>query len=211
MSSITPPRSRRLEHNSWYSLRSRCRNPKDHAFHNYGGRGIKVCERWESFENFLADMGPRPSPKHSIDRIDVNGDYCPENCRWATRQEQNSNRRDCHYLTHNGETLTVYEWARRTGLSDGAIRYRMKQGWSVAKTLTTPATITGKRHREESHCARGHEWDVHGYTNPNTHERYCRVCARISQEKYWARQRKKRLNPHDADSPSGSIPVRDAN
>lgn len=95
------------EYNCWHSMLSRCRNPKDRAWHNYGGRGITVCERWLEFENFYADMGPRPSPEHSIDRINNNGNYEPGNCRWATRQEQNVNRR----TTHMHEGKTIKEWA----------------------------------------------------------------------------------------------------
>ena len=81
------------EHRSWAHMKERCRNAECNDYANYGGRGIRVCERWESFENFLADMGPRPSAKHSIDRINNDGNYEPGNCRWATRCQQNSNQR----------------------------------------------------------------------------------------------------------------------
>lgn len=81
------------EHATWLDMRNRCRNLNYYNYAIYGGRGIKVCERWDTFENFLADMGPRPSKDHSLDRIDNYGDYEPSNCKWSTRSEQSKNRR----------------------------------------------------------------------------------------------------------------------
>jgi hypothetical protein len=126
------------EYRIWAAMRSRCNDPKTATFHNYGGRGIVVCERWKSFEAFYADMGPRPSSKHTLDRINNDGNYEPGNCRWATRQEQANNMRTCVRLSHDGKTHTLAEWARETGMSQGALLSRLKRGWSIDRTLTTP-------------------------------------------------------------------------
>ena len=99
-------------------------------YKDYGGKGIKVCERWNTFENFLKDMGERPGKKYSLDRIDLNKDYCPENCRWATHFEQARNRSLCVYLTINGKRQTVKEWALEVGIKRQTIERRLKLGWS---------------------------------------------------------------------------------
>lgn len=125
------------EYSSWSGMIQRCENANDTAFKNYGGRGIMICPRWrESFANFYADMGPKPSPQHSIDRINNEGNYEPSNCRWATSREQGSNRRDNRILVFRGETLCLSEWAIRVGLSRQAIYQRLAAGWSVERALT---------------------------------------------------------------------------
>jgi hypothetical protein len=124
---------------AWGHILNRCMNPKNQAYPRYGARGITVCERWFSFENFFADMGPKPSPQHSIDRIDNDGPYSPENCRWATWIEQQNNRRGTRPLTFNGATHTVADWVRITGLSRRCIDERLKRGWSVERTLSQPS------------------------------------------------------------------------
>jgi hypothetical protein len=136
------------EFRSWQHLRARCYTPTDAKFASYGARGITVCDRWrESFENFLADMGPKPSPRHSIDRKDNDGPYSPDNCRWATNYEQSLNKRNNRRLTLHGETLTLSEWEQRTGISQDTIGARLRSGWSADRALTTPVD-TGKRHRQ---------------------------------------------------------------
>lgn len=99
----------------WYSMIERCHNPKSYSYSFYGGRGIKVCDRWrESILNYIEDMGV-PKGEETLDRIDNNGDYCKENCRWATRKEQRNNQRvrnDTLYFTFNSETKTLKEWAK---------------------------------------------------------------------------------------------------
>jgi len=128
------------EYRSWNHLKNRCLNKNNKAYKKYGGRGIKVCDRWlESFENFYADMGLKPSSKHSIDRINNDGDYSPENCRWATNKEQSRNRRTNTYMEHNGEVKTLVEWSECLGINKGTISTRITQKkWSVEKSLTTP-------------------------------------------------------------------------
>lgn len=127
----------RPEYNIWCGMKNRCSNPADPVFHRYGGRGINVCDRWrESFTAFFADMGSRPSPDHSIDRIDNDKGYSPGNCRWATRQEQNRNRRDNRLLTFDGQTLCLAEWAEETGICYNTLHGRLSRGYTVEQALT---------------------------------------------------------------------------
>jgi len=120
---------------------NRCRNENEGNYHNYGGRGIAVCERWkESFEKFFEDMGPRPSVKHSIDRIDNDGNYEPGNCRWATSKEQSRNKRVNYLVSHDGETKCVSEWAEKHGLKSSVLYYRLvKLGWTFEKSVSWPS------------------------------------------------------------------------
>ncbi len=122
----------------WWMMLQRCKLPSNKAYKYYGGRGIRVCDRWQSFENFLADMGERPSPNHSIDRVNVDGDYEPSNCRWATKLEQARNCRSNRKVTFNGETKCMSEWESIFGFGTDTIGSRLRAGWSVARALTTP-------------------------------------------------------------------------
>lgn len=122
----------------WESMKKRCNYPSDISYKNYGGRGIKICDRWlNSFESFLFDMGECPSVDHSIDRIDSSGNYEPENCRWATRKEQNGNRRNTVYLTYQGQTKNLIEWSEETGIPSKTLWRRIKDGWEAEAILTT--------------------------------------------------------------------------
>jgi hypothetical protein len=114
---------------------SRCTNPAVRKYHVYGGRGIKVCERWLLFENFLADMG-EPPPGLTLDRIDTDGHYEPGNCRWADQKAQQNNRRNNHLLTFDGETLGITEWQRRSGVDRHTIMRRLQKGWPIERALT---------------------------------------------------------------------------
>lgn len=126
-------------HMIWCNMRRRCGEPDNNAYHRYGGRGIKVCDRWmESFENFWEDMKDGYSDGMTLDRIDNDGNYCPENCQWATMKEQSNNRRNNTYLTFNDKTLTLSQWQEEVGIAQGTLSQRLQNGWSVEKTLTTP-------------------------------------------------------------------------
>ena len=131
------------EHGIWALMRRRCNNPKDKRYADYGGRGITVCARWDSFENFLADMGPMPDGT-SLERRNNDLGYSPDNCKWATRKEQQRNRRTNRLVTFRGETKTIVEWSELLGIAENAIRTRLDRGWSVDDALTF-ASDTGKR------------------------------------------------------------------
>ena len=127
------------EFTTWQGMIRRCHSPLDRGYENYGGRGIKVCDAWrESFDAFLEYMGPRPSPKHSIDRIDNDKGYEPGNVRWATTFEQSSNRRCVKTLTLGGETRPVPEWARLKGIPINLLKHRIAQGVTDESQLFKP-------------------------------------------------------------------------
>lgn len=124
-----------LTYTSWQSMRARCAVYSTNA-KNYRDRGVTVCERWASFEAFVEDMGERPSKRHSIDRIDVNGHYCPENCRWATKEDQSRNTRRNVLIEYQGKRQCVSDWANELDMCPGTIAHRIKKGWSVDRVLS---------------------------------------------------------------------------
>lgn len=127
------------EYQCWQHIKGRCYNKNNQDYYLYGAKGITVCDRWiASFENFLEDMGKRPSDIHSIDRKDGSLGYSPENCRWATPLEQGQNTNRVHLITFNGETHCIREWARKTGVKHSTILMRVRRGWSPEKALTEP-------------------------------------------------------------------------
>ena len=128
------------EYAIWRGLHTRCYNVSDPGYRNYGALGITVCDRWHKFENFYADMGDRPTPGHSIDRIDVDGPYSPENCRWVTNAEQQQrNKRTNRRVTAFGETLCLAEWGRRYNLRPETISERLAYGWGTEKAVSKPS------------------------------------------------------------------------
>lgn len=120
----------------WIAMKGRCRNPNATGFKNYGGRGIAVCDEWGAFEVFKEDMWPTYSQGLQIDRIDNNGPYCKENCRWVTHLENRNNTRFNRFVTFMGETMTISQWARRLDVPSKNIYYRLNKGWPVESAMT---------------------------------------------------------------------------
>lgn len=120
------------EYSTWTEMRSRCNNPKSKSYSYYGGRGITVCPRWNSYVSFLDDMGMAPTRQHTLDRLDVNKDYSPENCRWTTRLEQANNKTTTHFVEFNGQIKSLSDWCRDLGMSYYKVRQRLlKLNWPV--------------------------------------------------------------------------------
>jgi hypothetical protein len=127
---------------SWHSMKDRCLQKSHPNYFRYGGSGIKICDRWlNSFSNFLSDMGRKPTPKHSIDRIDNSGDYCPDNCRWATASEQQRNTKAYRTFTHNDINANRNEWSLMLGGNKTLVNIRLRRGWSIERALSTPPRI----------------------------------------------------------------------
>lgn len=124
------------EYSVWCGMRARCKNPNHKAYKHYGGKGIIVCQRWDDFQLFLDDMGPRPSKKHTIERKDGRLGYCPENCHWATMHEQSRNTSQNRHLTFNGKTLCLEDWEVEIGINHNVIRRRLLRGWPIEKVLS---------------------------------------------------------------------------
>lgn len=136
-------RSKHPLYGIWNQMILRCTNPKSKYYDRYGGRGIAVCDEWHDFWNFVKwsdSVGGRPEG-YEIDRIDNDGDYCPENCRWATRKQQNSNKSNNVVIEYNGKLQTLMEWSKETGISWQALQHRYHRGWSVERMLTTPVKV----------------------------------------------------------------------
>jgi len=135
-----------ITYSSWKAMKSRCLNVRNVMYYMYGGSGIKVCDRWMDFGNFLADMGERPSTEYSLDRFpNCEGDYEPGNCRWATAKQQANNRADNHRITHKGETKTLMEWSESIGQPFSFLVGRLKAGWTFAEAINKPRTICARR------------------------------------------------------------------
>ena len=136
----------RPEYNSWRAMKSRCLDKNYRRYDLYGGRGIAICDRWlgrDGFKNFLADMGKKPSPKHSIDRIDSNSNYKPSNCRWSTQKQQMNNMSRNKLFTVRGVTDTASNHAMKYGINVHTVFSRMNLGWGIDQAFTTPTKGVG--------------------------------------------------------------------
>lgn len=129
--------SKSSEFEAWHSMKQRCSNPNYKNYKWYGGRGIRVCDRWlNSFTDFYGDMGKRPSNKYSLDRIDVNGNYEPDNCKWSTAKEQHNNKRTNKVIEVNGRTQTIQQWCDELGINSHTVYKRLSRGWLTERALT---------------------------------------------------------------------------
>jgi len=177
--------SQTLTYAVWLSMRARCKNESLSSYRNYGGRGIKVCDRWaSSFEAFLSDMGEAQDGK-SLDRIDVDGDYSPENCRWADAVTQQNNKRNSVFIEFDGERMTVAQWSRRLGVPAGTIRTRIALGMSSENILTT------KKHGDAL-SVEDVERAAKNFANPNRLTGLTRVAAEYGVSSDTLRKRLRR-------------------
>lgn len=143
------------EYNTWVHINQRCHNPKNKDYENYGGRGIEVCDMWRhSFEAFYLSIGPRPFPDATIERIDHNGNYEPDNVKWLSREEQVYNKRDNVYIDIDGVSKTVSQWAEESPVSEFTIYKRVSRGWPEKygnyATIFTPSRGNPKKYNEPS-------------------------------------------------------------
>ena len=136
------------EYSTWHSMRQRCNNPKSTHYPRYGGRGINYDTSWNRFENFILDMGEKPEPSMELDRIDNDGNYCKENCRWATRKEQTRNRggkRATRLYTFNGKTMCIADWAKEIGITPQSLQKRLNKNWPLEIALSPEKHDGGDR------------------------------------------------------------------
>jgi len=184
----------------WQGMRRRCYNTAYRQWADYGGRGIKICGEWNDFNQFVRDIGDRPSPKHSLDRIDNDGDYEPSNCRWATRREQQRNRRYSVWVEIQGERYRAIELAEQYGLKPDTITDRAAKGMTFAQVVAkTRYVFTGgwqkavstwvAKAKNRTHCKKGHT-----FTEENTYLtkegwKRCRMCHRLKMQRLSAKKR----------------------
>ncbi|MGK7378344.1 hypothetical protein ACSFXN_10955 [Planococcus sp. 1R117A] len=142
--------SKTLLYGRWVGMKARCLNPKSTNYKDYGGRGIKICEAWLKFEGFMEwSLANGYNDELSIDRINGEGNYEPENCRWTTKEVQSNNRRTSTILSYKGENLPIKLWAERTGIARGTLAARVRVGWSIEDSLSIPTDKKNKGFRQD--------------------------------------------------------------
>lgn len=184
----------------WGSMRSRCNNPNNRQYKDYGGRGIRICERWDSFKAFETDMGPRPEGNYSLDRIDNDGNYTPENCRWASRTEQQRNQRVTRRVIIEGQSYLAVELADKSGLKTDTIIERARRGLTLAEVLDPAKRVftdglalggkaSGAVKQARTHCHQGHEFTAENTRITPQGWRVCRLCHAEKVRQQNARKR----------------------
>ena len=141
----------------------RCYNKNCQAYNSYGARGIKVDNRWQDFRVFYLDMGLPPSSKHSIGRIDNDGNYCKLNCRWETQAEQNNNTRRSKYIEYCGKRQTLKDWAKEFNIGTRRLSERLRRGWGIERALTTPSPKNYEQERQEKKIQTDRYWALNGH------------------------------------------------
>lgn len=178
----------------WQSMRDRCRNPNNRQWNRYGGRGIDICPQWDDFRTFVSDMGERP-PGTSLDRIDNEKGYSPDNCRWATRKEQQRNQSRAVYVTIDGEVYRAVELAERYGVNYQAVIARSKRGlpfdlvvysgrYRDLSGLSHGGMASGAKQKQKTHCPHGHSYED-AIVNKHGH-RTCRTC-------FYAKEKRRKM------------------
>lgn len=191
----------------WSSMRRRCLNPNYRQWNDYGGRGIEICSRWDDFHAFVKDMGPRPKG-YTLDRIDNNQGYSPENCRWASRKQQQRNRREAVFVTIQGIEYRAVELAEKAGVKTDTIISRAKRGLPYEKVMSSEplrdlsglalgGAASGAKKKAKTHCPQGHPYTPDNLVAGNGGNRSCKICHRNRQ-----RERNRRLRGQ-ADSQTG--------
>ena len=177
------------EYRAYCTMKRRCYEKKFISFNNYGGRGIKVCPQWmekdSGYIKFLTDIGRKPSPEYTLDRIDVNGDYTPENVRWATRKTQARNTRTTHYLIYNGIKKSLPEWAEEYGMKLATLHKRIYiHKYPIEKSLMTPVRHLGTSpNSKKIVCPKNHPYSGENLINDGGGRR-CRICKNETARKY---------------------------